>query len=263
MSVAKIALVQMQVVAGDPSTNLQRAESLIRRAKDLGADLVVLPELWTSGYDLEHAPELSSPIHQGHFALVQTWAQEFAITICGSMLEERDGKYFNTQTVYSPTGEPLATYSKIHLFGLMNEPKFLSAGTETGTVQLPCGLAGLAICYDLRFPELFRSYALQGANLILLSAEWPKPRLEHWRTLIRARAIENQCYMVACNCVGSNGTNEFFGHSLIVDPWGEVLAEGSEEEEVIFGEIDLDKVNEIRARFPFFSDRREGIYSLP
>jgi predicted amidohydrolase len=263
MSTAKIALAQMQVVAGDPTGNAQRAQSSIARAKDLGAELVVLPELWTSGYDLEHAAELSSPIHQGSFALVQSWAQEFALTICGSILEERDGKYFNTLAVYSPTGEPLATYSKIHLFGLMNEPKFLSAGTQTSMVQLPFGLAGLAICYDLRFPELFRSYALQGANLILLSAEWPKPRLEHWRTLIRARAIENQCYVVACNCVGSNGSNEFFGHSLIVDPWGEVLVEGSEDEEVIVGEIDPGKVNEIRTRFPFFSDRREGIYSLP
>jgi predicted amidohydrolase len=263
MSTVEIALVQMEVVAGDLGRNISRAQEFISTIGKDGADLVIFPELWTSGYDLEHANELSAPINEGPFAQVQGWARDFSLTICGSMLEERDGKYYNTQTVYSPTGELLASYSKIHLFGLMNEPKFLSAGTNTSLVQLPYGLAGLSICYDLRFPELFRSYALQGVNLILLSAEWPRPRLEHWRTLVRARAIENQCFVVACNCVGSNGSNEFFGHSLVVDPWGEIMIEGGEQEEFISVQIDLDKVKEIRTRFPFFSDRREGIYSLP
>jgi predicted amidohydrolase len=145
----------------------------------------------------------------------------------------------------------------------MHEADFLAPGNKLVTIDLPWGRAGLAVCYDLRFPEMFRSYALEGAQLILLSAEWPKPRLEHWRTLLRARAIENQTFVVACNCVGEGGGNVFFGHSMVVDPWGEVIVEGQEHEEVLVAKLDLTRVVEIRRQYPVFADRRAGLYSLP
>jgi omega-amidase len=259
MDTFKIALVQIEVVTGELECNLRRARQLLSQAKEHGAQLAVLPELWTTGYDLERANQHSSRISDDGFGQIANLACEFEIYLCGSSLEARAGQYFNTQTVYSPGGRLLAAYSKIHLFGLMNEADFLTPGSKLITVDLPWGRAGLAICYDLRFPEMFRSYALGGAQLILLSAEWPQPRLEHWRTLLRARAIENQTFVVACNCVGQGNGNTFFGHSMAVDPWGEVLVEGQEHEEVLVAKLDLSRVDEIRQRYPVFADRRAGL----
>jgi predicted amidohydrolase len=181
--------------------------------------------------------------------------------IVGSTLSALGGeKYGNTLTVFSPQGRMLAEYSKIHLFRLMQEEKYLTAGNQPVCVDLPFGRAGLAICYDLRFPELFRGYALAGADLVFLPSEWPRPRLSHWQTLVRARAIENQIFMVAVNRVGRDTANEFFGHSLVVDPWGEILTEGGEGEELITVEIDPLKVQEARRKIPILQDRRPDVY---
>ncbi len=135
------------------------------------------------------------------------------------------------------------------------------AGERATLAKLPWGTAGLAICYDLRFPELFRGYALAGARLILLPAEWPHPRLAHWRTLLRARAIENQYFVAACNRVGAdpNGTR-FFGHSTLIDPWGEAIAEAGEEPCLLTATLDLAQVEEIRRKIPVFEDRRTDLY---
>jgi omega-amidase len=119
----------------------------------------------------------------------------------------------------------------------------------------------LAICYDLRFPELFRSYATRGAGVILLPSEWPHPRLEHWRTLVQARAIENQCFLVACNRVGADRNSQFCGHSLIVDPWGTTLVEGGEDGELLLATLDLTAVAAVRERMTVLRDRRPELYT--
>ena len=124
----------------------------------------------------------------------------------------------------------------------------------------PWGPAGGAICYDLRFPELFRRYALDGALFCLLPSEWPHPRLAHWRTLLRARAIENQMFVVACNRVVETGDNRFFGHSAVIDPWGETLVEGDESEVLLFATLDTALVADVRQRIPVFADRRPAAY---
>lgn len=258
----KVALVQMEIALGQSETNIQSARRLLVQARERGAELVLLPELWSTGYDLEHAGQHASELQEGIFLELSSMAREFALHLCGSVLENRDGRYFNTQTIHGPSGQLLASYSKIHLFGLMHEPEFLGPGNRLSLVQLPWGAAGMSVCYDLRFPEMFRAYALGGAQVILLSAEWPHPRLEHWRTLLCARAIENQCYVVACNCVGESKGNIFFGHSMVIDPWGEVLVEGDEREAVLVAEIDTARADEIRRRFPFFADRRVDLYWL-
>jgi omega-amidase len=156
----------------------------------------------------------------------------------------------------------LADYSKIHLFRLMDEHQYLTAGDKSVTVDLPFGRAGLAICYDLRFPELFRGYALAGAEMVFLPSEWPHPRLVHWQTLVRARAIENQMFVFACNRVGADVRNEFFGHSMVVNACGEILAEGGEGEELITLTADLSKVQEARRKIPILQDRRPEVYRL-
>ena len=126
--------------------------------------------------------------------------------------------------------------------------------------ELPWGCAGLAICYDLRFPELFRRYALEGARLMILPAAWPHPRRMHWRTLLRSRAIENQCFVAACNRVGTADDVSFFGSSAVIDPWGETLIEGGETEALLTVRIDLDTVEATRAKIPIFADRRPELY---
>jgi predicted amidohydrolase len=263
MTKLKVALAQMEVSLGQPEENFKRARSFISEAKASGAELVLLPELWGTGYDLKSARAHASQLNEGAFAQVAKLAAEFGIFVCGSLLEARGGECFNTQTVFTPTGDLLAFYSKAHLFGLMKEPEYLAPGNELTLANLPWGQAGMAVCYDLRFPEMFRAYALAGAQIILLSAEWPHPRLEHWRTLMRARAIENQVFVAATNCVGEGNGNVFFGHSMMLDPWGETIVEGDESESLLMAEVDLTQVAETRKRFPFFADRRTGLYALP
>lgn len=257
-----IAVVQLGITLGQPEENFQRASALLSK-KDPGVQLAMLPELWSTGYDLENAGNHSFSLAEGTNTPLAQLARDANVYLCGSTLESRNGKHYNAQTIYSSQGELIGTYRKIHLFGLLDEPQFLSAGEEPVVLEMPWGKTGLAICYDLRFPELFRYYAMAGVRLLLICAEWPHPRLEHWRTLIKARAIENQCFVVACNAVGTAKGNVFFGHSLVVDPWGEVLVEGGEEETILQTEIDLSKVDEIRDRYTFLNDRRTGIYSLP
>jgi omega-amidase len=255
-----VAIGQMDVALGDPEANLRKVEQLARQASEQQAGLLLLPELWASGYDLERAAELASSRDEGLFAATAALAREHGLAICGSLLERRADGVYNTATLYDATGARLARYSKVHLFGLMDEGKHLRPGGATPTFDLPWGRAALAICYDLRFPELFRRFALDGAQLMLLPAEWPAQRIEHWRTLVRARAIENQCYVLACNRVGADRANTFGGRSAVVDPWGATLAEAGEGEELLLATIDLELVAEVRGRIPVFRDRRVDLY---
>ena len=259
----RIALIQCNVELGQPEHNFGRAALWVAQAKEHGARLALLPELWTTGYDLEHAAQHGTRLDEGSCTRLAEIAQEHQIYVCGSMLEAAEGRYFNTQVLYSPRGERLSHYRKMHLFGLMNEPDYLAAGDTPVVADLPAGKAGLAICYDLRFPELFRRYALEGAQLILLSAEWPQPCLEHWRALLRAQAIENQYFIAACNRVGQTNNTVFWGHSLLIDPWGEILAEGGENEAILVADLDLTRMTDTRQRMPVFADQRVGLYALP
>jgi predicted amidohydrolase len=257
----KISLAQMDIKFGDPAANFATVTRMTEEAKRRGSDLILFPELWSTAYDLTRASRYASSLTVGMFAELSALAQRTGIHILGSTLSILGVNQFgNTLTVFSPNGSLLADYSKIHLFRLMDEHQYLTAGDKSILVDLPFGRAGLAICYDLRFPELFRGYALAGAEMVFLPSEWPHPRLSHWQTLVRARAIENQMFVFACNRVGRDSSNEFFGHSMAVDPWGEILAEGGEGEELITLTADLSKVQEARRKIPILQDRREESY---
>ncbi|MFT8322621.1 MAG: nitrilase-related carbon-nitrogen hydrolase, partial [Bacillus sp. (in: firmicutes)] len=159
------------------------------------------------------------------------------------------------------TGELVHTYDKLHLFQLMDEHKYLQSGTEDGLFKLDHQTFAGLICYDIRFPEWIRTHTTKGAEALFVVAEWPLPRLAHWRSLLIARAIENQCYVIACNRSGTDPNNVFAGHSMIIDPWGEVLAEASEKSEIVHGTIDMEKVKEVRKMIPIFADRKPSFYS--
>jgi len=256
-----LALAQIDIQLGDRAANLARARTLMADAARRHADLVVFPELWTTGYDLGRAADLAEPIPQGPTARqLAAWAQEFGLWIIGSFLEKAPGGVYNAAPFFGPQGEALPPYRKIHRFGPMDEDRWLEAGCRPGLFELPWGKTGVAICYDLRFPELFRRYAMAGAGLILLPSEWPHPRLAHWRTLVQARAIENQCFVAAVNRVGRDRDNVFCGHSMLVDPRGEILTEGDEEEALLIESVDLALTEAVRARIPILDDRRPECY---
>jgi len=256
-----LSLGQMDIRFGDPAANFATVTRMAEEAKRRGSDLILFPELWSTAYDLTHASRYASSLDSGLFNEISSLARRLEIHILGSTLSlQGENKYGNTLTVFAPDGSQLANYSKIHLFRLMDEDRYLSAGNRITTVDLPFGRAGLAICYDLRFPELFRAHALAGAEMAFLPSEWPEPRLMHWQTLIRARAIENQMFIFACNRVGTDAQNVFFGHSMAVDPWGEILAEAGDGEEVISLSVDLSKVQDARKTIPILQDRRPDVY---
>jgi predicted amidohydrolase len=257
----RISLVQMHVEAGDPDANFGRAADRMERAAGDAPDLIVLPEMWNTGYALETIGAIADPEGKRTRELASGFARRHGINVvAGSIAERREDGVYNTLRIFNRDGEPAGEYDKIHLFRLMDEEKHLKSGKRIGLAELDGVRIGAMICYDIRFPELARTLALAGAKLLVVPAEWPHPRLEHWRTLLRARAIENQLFVAACNRVGSSDGTDFFGHSMIIDPWGDIIAEADGEETILTAEIDLDLVDEVRRRIPVFEDRRPSLY---
>ncbi|MFK8911679.1 carbon-nitrogen family hydrolase [Streptomyces sp. YS-3] len=237
----------------------RRAASLVR--EQTGSDLVVLPELWTVGafayesFAAESEKAADGPTHEA----MSEAARDAGVWLHAGSIPERgeDGGLYNTSLVFSPEGELAAVYRKIHRFGFdQGEAVLMSAGTDLVTVPHPQTTLGLATCYDLRFPELFRGLVDAGAQTFVVPAGWPARRLAHWTLLARARAVENQAYVLACGTGGTHAGVPQAGHSIVVDPWGEVLGEAGEGEEVLTVELDPQKVAATREQFPALKDRR-------
>ncbi|MGH8913609.1 MAG: DUF2848 family protein [Acidimicrobiia bacterium] len=222
-------------------------------------DLVVLPEIWTPGYfafdeydeSARSAPEIRSFLE----GLAQTLGAHLH---SGSFVEQREGKLFNTSILLDPAGNELASYSKIHLFGYgSREPEVLTPGTAPTVVDTSIGRMGMAVCYDLRFPEQFRLMTDMGAEIFLVASAWPYPRVRAWSTLLRSRALENQVYLIAANGVGPTESGPTLcGNSAIVDPWGTPIASAGDEPANVEAVIDIDAVREARSRFRQLADRR-------
>lgn len=251
MSTVTVSLVQMNVRKGSPRTNWAAMQQHTVEAARRGADVVIFPELWEAGIAYDKAKEFASSMGKGLFAQVVALANQHKIHILGSMLEKRGASYHNSIPVVSPRSGMMGAYRKIHLFPLMGEDKWLQPGEAPLCLDMPWGLTGFAICYDVRFPELFRRYARDRVDMLVVPSAWPHPRLEHYRTLVRARAIENQCYMVVANQVGKkdDGTH-FFGHSCVIDPWGNAVVEAGETESHLTVELNMDLVREVRRALP-------------
>ena len=261
MTKISISLGQMNVKHGRAEDNLGTAERLIEEASRRQSQLVALPELWSSGYDLENAAAHADELGAGMFKAMSRLAARHRIAVVGSALERRGEAVANSAAWYSADGCMLGVYRKIHLFRLFDEDKWLVQGHAPAVLDLPWGPTALTICYDLRFPELYRHYAVKhGAKMIVVCAEWPLIRLVHWRALLMARAIENQCFMVAVNACGETGGVAFAGHSMILDPWGKVVVEAGEGEQLLTADIDLDEADRVRKTIPVFEDRRPDAY---
>ncbi|MDX3672446.1 carbon-nitrogen family hydrolase [Streptomyces europaeiscabiei] len=239
----------------------RRVASLVQ--DQAGADLVVLPELWTTGaFAYESFTAEAEPLQGPTYEAMAKAASDAGVWLHAGSIPERDpdGLLYNTSLVFSPSGDLAAAYRKIHRFGFdKGEAVLMGAGAELVTLRLPETTIGIATCYDLRFPELFRGLVDAGAETFVLSAGWPERRRSHWTLLAQARAVENQAYVLACGTAGTHAGVPQAGHSIVVDPWGEVLAEAGPDEEVLTVEFDPTRVTTTREQFPALKDRLLGL----
>lgn len=251
----RIALLQFSPEVGCPESNRVKVAALMGEAAANEADVVVLPELWNTSYAGERLVCLADREGLQTVRFLGDLARQYKVNIVGgSIAELRDGRMFNTCYVLDRAGRAVARYSKVHLFQGMDERRWFTAGQGISTFSLDGICCGVMICYDLRFPELARRLVVAGAEIIFMPAQWPNPRLQHWRTLIQARAIEDQVAVVACNRTGVEGTNSFFGHSMVVDPWGQIIGEAGDTEQVLCSDVDVQDIRRVRELFPVLSD---------
>ncbi len=248
--------VQMSVVENDKQKTLEKAVANIRRCQ--GADLVILPELWNIGFMsfdryIADAEKVDGPT----LTTLRQAAKEINAHLhIGSFVEKDGDNFYNSSYLISPEGEILGNYRKIHLFGHNSlEKQILTPGDEAVVVDTTLGKIGLATCFDLRFPELFRRMVDQGAELFMICSAWPYPRLEDWIMLNRVRALENQCFLMSADSVGFNQGTQLVGHSMIVNPWGIILTSAGDDEAIIKAEIDISEVKAARDRFPELASR--------
>ncbi|MFB6555940.1 carbon-nitrogen family hydrolase [Streptomyces sp. NPDC056405] len=247
----------------DESAEVRRVRAAALVRDQAGADLVVLPELWTTGaFAFEEFGARAEPIEGPTYEAMAKAASDAGVWLHAGSIPERgpDGQLYNTSLVFSPSGDLAASYRKIHRFGFdKGEAVLMGAGREPVTVRLPETTLGVATCYDLRFPELFRSLVDAGAETLVVPAGWPERRRSHWTLLAQARAVENQAFVLACGTAGTHAGVPQAGHSIVVDPWGEVLAEAGADEEILTVEFDPAKVARTREQFPALKDRVLGL----
>lgn len=259
--IRKIACIQMDIAYGQPDENYRQASEKIRQAAELKPDIIILPELWTTGYDLKN---LDNTADQGgakteEFLCRQAAALQTSI-VGGSIARKENEGVYNTMFIADKSGHIIKSYDKLHLFGLMQEDHYLKAGSGNGHFTLD-GLACAGfICYDIRFPEWLRKHSAEGAEVLFVAAEWPKERIAQWKAMLISRAIENQAYIAAVNRCGSDPEHEFGGCSMVISPSGEILAEAGGLEELLVCEIDTDPVRSIRKQIPVLTDRRPSFY---
>lgn len=257
----RVAAIQFTVVQGDVATNSAYACHAIEEAAQAGAQLIVLPEMWSTGFAYGKLPELAAAETPRVVKELCELSARHSLVIIGSQpIAVDDGRVANAVHVID-RGQVIAVYTKLHLFSLLGEDRYFQAGNDWCVVDTSLGRVGTIICYDLRFPELCRRLTLAGAQVICIPAQWPKPRQEHWRTLLRARAIENQLYIVACNVCGRVGKLDFFGMSMVINHQGEVLAEAGEEPMIIAAELDWEPMETWRKQIPCLQDRRPECYN--
>lgn len=249
----RVALAQMDIIPGDWEANVMRAFQFLEDAGNLRCELVLLPEMWSTGYpDLETLVDIARSTFHKTLNLIQQWAQRFHIWLLAGSIPEVAGEgLYNSAYLAGPGGELQGHYRKMHLFPAFHEPAVFQPGRENQPLLTPWGKVGVQICFDLRFPLGFQELRTQGVRLVCLPAQFPHPRLQHWLTLIRARAIENQYFVLACNRTGEDFPGRsYFGHSMIVDPGGEILLQGYEEEILLATELNLVQVEQVQNDFP-------------
>lgn len=259
----KVSCIQMDVRLGRPEENHRLAEQLIREAAAAEPDVILLPELWDVGFfPKENLKELADPDCARVKEHMGALAGGLGINlVAGSVACLRGTQVYNTACVFGRRGELLAQYDKTHLFSPMGEDDFFTKGDHICRFRMDGHDVGLLICYDIRFPELTRAMTVPGLEMLFVVSQWPDIRIPHLRVLTQARAIENQMYLACCNACGRAGQTRFGGCSSVVDPWGAVLAQAGEDQQIITAHCDFAVTEEIRKSMHIFLDRRPELYS--
>lgn len=260
----KVSCLQMNMELGETAKNFIIAKRLISEAMKEKPDVLVLPETWNTGFfPKDNLTELSCKNGAEVKEQIGSLAKEYSVNIvAGSVSNVKENHIYNTAFVFNRDGVCVAEYDKTHLFTPMGEDKFYTAGDHINSFALDGINCGIIICYDLRFPELVRTLALSGLDMLFVVSQWPKSRTFHLRTLTTARAIENQMFIACCNSCGIAGDTVFGGSSAIINPLGETLAIAGDNEEIICAECDMNLIAEIRGSIPVFRDRRQDLYEI-
>lgn len=255
----RVLAAQIDPVELDPEANLERARGLVRRAATSRADLLVLPEMWSTGYDLPAAHNL----RKRSASILDRLAEEAAaqkVAVVGSMVLPTADGVANAAVLLDADGRVALHYAKSHLIDVYREKEIFEPGRTAPTASLAGTRLGVSICYDLRFPELFRAFIDEGAEVFVVVAEWPQQRIAHWEVLLQARAIENQAWVVGVNRVRADRTTRYGGRSQVIDPWGRIVAAAPPDEEAeLLVDLDLAVLRELRTNFPVLGDPLIGV----
>ncbi len=253
----------MNISLGNVQKNRLQAVAMIEKAIQDGPDVIVLPELWNTGFFPENVKKLADLKGEPSCSFLSELAAKYRINLVGgSIASKEDDRIYNINYVFDRKGKIISRYKKIHLFSPSGEDNYFKHGNEISVYEIDGIKAATIICYDLRFVELVRILALKGVQILFIVAQWPHPRLEHWQILLKARAIENQLFIAAVNTVGKAKELIFCGNSMLINPWGKVLADAKEEVSILAYEIDFADIHDIRKKMNIFRDRQPTTYKL-
>lgn len=255
----RICSAQISSIWEEPEKTLKKAAPLIRHAAASGAALICFPEQFATGWDPQPTRNIQD-IRGSIVSTLQAYAEEFGIGILGSFRQANDPLPKNTAVAIGSDGKILATYAKMHLFSAGREHEGNSPGEELGIFSLDSLTCGIAICYDLRFPELFRLYAKSGVHAVFVPSAWPGVRIRHWELFLQARALENQLYVAGVNTIGKTPVETYTGDSMTTDPQGTVISRAGDAEQLLFSDLDPAVVAEARRRLPVDQDRKDALY---
>ncbi|MCE5189192.1 MAG: carbon-nitrogen family hydrolase [Eubacteriales bacterium] len=260
----KIACAQMDVLPGKPEENYILAEALIRKAARKRPDVILLPETWNTGFAPEHLdPAQADGDGARTKRMCSALAKELKINLlAGSVTTRRADGSYNTAYGFDRAGELICCYDKTHLFSPLGEKEAYQKGGTLARFTLDGVRCALMTCYDLRFPELARTLALPGLDVLFIVSQWPRQRISHLETLAKARAIENQLFVAVCNACGTAYGTKFGGRSMVIDPLGKMLKQAGTRAGILYAEMQLDELAPVRKAIPVFSDRRPELYRL-
>jgi len=248
----KIALCQYNPEWENKDVNKQRIEKLLAGTKEK-FEVLILPELTLTGFTMK-ASRFGEDLNEETFNFYAGIAKQYGCNVLGGISEKNSGKFYNTLIHVDSSGELVSSYRKIHPFSYSTEDKHYTRGNTPKVTQVKSWKVGLSICYDLRFPELYRQYAKEKAELIVCIANWPDTRIHHWRILLQAYAIANQCYVAGVNRVGDDPKLHYNGFSSVFDPMGKELTAVEDEEKIIIEDVSIENVQEVRKKLPFLDD---------
>ncbi len=255
----KVALIQLDTVWQNKEKNFEKILSLLNQKDMKNVDLVCLPEMFATGFTMQSRP-YGEKVNGPTFAFLKRLARDFSLFVQGTCIKSVSSKRYNCSVVINPSGEIMAEYYKIHPFSFLDEHNHYDKGKKPALFTLNNFKTALFICYDLRFPELFRYAAGKGAELFIIPANWPESRAAHWRALLIARAIECQAYVLGINRTGTGDGIQYPGMSLAIDPAGNIIAEADETEQVLYAQLDDDLPRQTRKKFPFLKDMQPNLY---